>query len=412
MGMLVRNEADITAGALMVTTSRTEVGDPTFPISYIDVVIFAGRPFEFAQEAFGFLRAFSGCVWMATTLAFVATWSTYVGSSMASAVARQRHPDTGFSEHWSLWKHGNILESLEMLLSSFLSQGSSHLPKNTAQRSLVAVWFLSLIVLRTSFIGQTKASLVVRADFRTIEGIEDIARDDKITPIVVQGSGFLWLLETTKTDVFRKVLEKIRSRKAELKRHDLFSTATLKRILKGEAAMIFTQQPIAGEVNERCGKLGNMDGEFYYAPKLVAQLPVSMFMRKELDPKLRNRIDETIKLFIERGLVHKLFRDSGHEETPCRRESELSEQQRATTQSQMEGLQGIFLIWLVGLAAASLVLVAERLQHRWAATALGVNEGAATIPAARRGAGRVRRRRFAAITLLRRQTVQTEIPQQ
>ncbi|XP_049519096.1 uncharacterized protein LOC125943682 [Dermacentor silvarum] len=232
-----------------------------------------------------------------------------------------------------------------------------------SQRTLVAVWLLCLIVLRTSFIGQTKASLVVRADVRTIEGMEDLARDPKITPIVVPGSGFLWLLETSETDVFKKVLEKIRSRKAVFKRHDLFSVPILKRILKAKAAMIFTQQPIAGEMKERCSKLGDMDGEFYYAPKLVAQLPMTLFMRKELDKQLRASIGEMIELFIERGLVHKLFRDSGHEETPCLRESALS-QQVNTDRSQMDGLRGIFFTWLTGLALAALVLVAEQSHHR------------------------------------------------
>ncbi|XP_075534831.1 uncharacterized protein LOC142570325 [Dermacentor variabilis] len=234
-----------------------------------------------------------------------------------------------------------------------------------SQRNLVAVWLLCLIVLRTSFIGQTKASLVVRADVRGIEGIEDLARDPKITPIVVPGSGFLWLLETSETDAFKKVLEKIRSRKAIFKRHDLFSVPILNRILKGEAAMIFTQQPIAGEMKERCSQLGDMEGEFYYAPKLVAQLPISLFMRKGLDKELRASIGEKIELFIERGLIHKLFRDSGHEETPCLRESALSQQKVNTDRSQLDGLRGIFFTWLTGLALAALVLVAEQSHHRY-----------------------------------------------
>ncbi|KAH7986414.1 hypothetical protein HPB49_025977 [Dermacentor silvarum] len=96
----------------------------------------------------------------------------------------------------SSWlKYGRVLESLEMLTSSLLSQGSSHMPAHTSQRSLMAVWILCLIVLRTSFVGQTKASLVVRAGVHTIQGIDDLARDERLTPLVVKGSGFQWLLE-------------------------------------------------------------------------------------------------------------------------------------------------------------------------------------------------------------------------
>ncbi|KAH7932438.1 hypothetical protein HPB52_024555 [Rhipicephalus sanguineus] len=329
MGMLTRNEADITGGPLMITTSRAEVAHPSLPISYIDVVIFAGRPFHFSEEVFAFLRAFNWIVWLGTALAFLVIWVVYVGISAASALLRRTRPeDTGLGY---LQQHGSVLESFDMLASALLSQTSSHVPARMSQRNLVAVWLLGLIVLRTSFIGQTKASLVVRTDVRCIEGIEDVANDPKITPVVVPDSGFLWLLE-------------------------------------GEAAMIFTQQPIAGEMKERCSTLGDMDGEFYYAPKLVAQLPISLFMRKELDKQLRTSIGEKIELFVERGLIHKLFRDSGQDETPCLRESALSQQRIKTNRSQMDGLRGIFFTWLAGLAIATLALVAEKLRNNFSLT--------------------------------------------
>ncbi|XP_049270109.1 uncharacterized protein LOC119385906 [Rhipicephalus sanguineus] len=329
MGMLTRNQADITGGPLMITTSRAEVAHPSFPISYIDVVIFAGRPFHFTEEVFAFLRAFNWTVWLGTALAFLVIWAVYVGISAASALLRRtRSEDTGLGY---FQQHGSVLESFDILASALLSQASSHVPTRMSQRNLVAVWLLGLIVLRTTFIGQTKASLVVRTDVRSIEGIEDVANDPKITPVVVPDSGFLWLLE-------------------------------------GEAAMIFTQQPIAGEMKQRCSTLGDMDGEFYYAPKLVAQLPISLFMRKELDKRLRTSIGEKIELFIERGLIHKLFRDSGQEETPCLRESALSQQRVKTNRSQMDGLRGIFFTWLAGLAIAAQALVAEKLHNNFLST--------------------------------------------
>ncbi|KAH9369912.1 hypothetical protein HPB48_013917 [Haemaphysalis longicornis] len=321
-------EADITPGPLLTTTSRAEAADPSYPVAYADVVIFAGRPFEFSKNVFGFLDALSPLVWLATTMAFLATWAAYVGTSLASAAATPPHGV--YRSQLSIRRHGNVLRSFEMLLSSLLSQGSSHVPEAVSQRNLAAVWFLCLIVLRTSFLAQTKASLVVQDDVRIIEGIEDLAKDDRITPVVIQGSGFFWLLE-------------------------------------GEAAMIFTPDPVYGVLKDLCGKLGTMNGEFYYAPKVMAQLPLSMFTNKRLDPSLRSSIDKKIVLFIERGLVHKLHRDSGYEGAPCRRESALHEQ-KARSSSQMERLQGIFILWLSGIVISALVLAAEHLHQHWSAT--------------------------------------------
>ncbi|XP_049518972.1 glutamate receptor-like [Dermacentor silvarum] len=121
MGMLVRNEADFTGGPLMLTTSRTEAAQPSFPISYIDVVIFAGRPFYFTEEVFAFLRAFTGTVWLGTALAFLAIWAVYVGISTVSAAPRCAQPGGNGLLH--IMKHGSILESFDMLASTLLSQG-------------------------------------------------------------------------------------------------------------------------------------------------------------------------------------------------------------------------------------------------------------------------------------------------
>lgn len=105
----------------MVTTSRMEVAQPSFPISYIDVVIFAGRPFHFSEEVFAFLRAFTGTVWLSTALAFLALWAVYVGISVVSATPRSAHPEDNGLGHFM--KRGSVLESFDMLASSLLSQG-------------------------------------------------------------------------------------------------------------------------------------------------------------------------------------------------------------------------------------------------------------------------------------------------
>ncbi|XP_077553680.1 glutamate receptor ionotropic, delta-2-like [Haemaphysalis longicornis] len=266
MGMLVRNEADISPGPFLMTTERVRAANPTFPWAYEDMVIFAGRPLRFAKNVFGFLKAFSGPVWAATARA-------------------------------------------------------EHLPDATLPRALVTVWFLGIIVLRTSFLGEMKAALVVRADVTSIRGMEDVAKDDRVTPIVLRSSGFY-------------------------------------TVLKGEAVMIFVESPVAAMVDSRCERLGPLDAEFYYAPRPVTQLPMAMFMRKALDPALQNAVGAMIEVMIERGFLAKFYRDSRLERPPCRQQTAMG-QKRANASSQMDSLQGVFLAWLAGLLCATAALIFE-----------------------------------------------------
>ncbi|CAN8011104.1 unnamed protein product [Ixodes pacificus] len=144
-----------------------------------------------------------------------------------------------------------------------------------------------------------KAALVVRTDVSSIRGIEDVARDDSITPIVLQSSGFYWLFRTSKSETFQRVYKRIHRRRGDLPDKDMFSVTTLKRILKvtfsslcGKAVIIMMQTPVTASVKARCEQLGALDAEFYYAPNPIFQIPMAMFMRKDIDPWFRNGVGE------------------------------------------------------------------------------------------------------------------------
>ncbi|XP_077553679.1 glutamate receptor 3-like [Haemaphysalis longicornis] len=209
-----------------------------------------------------------------------------------------------------------------------------------------------------------KAALVVRTEITSIRDVDDLAKNERITPIVLRSSGFYWIFKQTKTDVFQKVLERVVRMNGAMAKDDMFTVRTLKRILKGEAVIIFVESALAAEVGEMCDKLGLFDSEFYFAPRPVTQMPMTMFIRRELDPALQTAIAQTIAMLIERGFLDKFYRDSGMERPPCRRQSAMG-QERANASSQMDSLQGVFFVWLAGLLLATVALFVERLWHRF-----------------------------------------------
>ncbi|KAH7968401.1 hypothetical protein HPB52_008260 [Rhipicephalus sanguineus] len=59
VGMLVKNEADVAPGPLVVTAQRVSVADPTVPYTYEEMVILGGRPKHFSSNLFSIALTFS-----------------------------------------------------------------------------------------------------------------------------------------------------------------------------------------------------------------------------------------------------------------------------------------------------------------------------------------------------------------
>ncbi|XP_075724573.1 uncharacterized protein LOC142767208 [Rhipicephalus microplus] len=169
-----------------------------------------------------------------------------------------------------------------------------------------------------------KASLVVRNEVPGIRSVEDLAKMESVTPIVLKESAFY-------------------------------------TYIKGEAALFMSESGVAAQMRGRCEKLVPLDAEFYYAPRPVTQMPLSMFTSKRLHPPLRWAIEKMIKIFVERGFIDKFYRDSRLEMPPCRR---LTAQSHSGNSPQLDSLQGVFFTLLAGLSMACAALLAEILRNR------------------------------------------------
>ncbi|KAL1427856.1 hypothetical protein MTO96_003188 [Rhipicephalus appendiculatus] len=184
---------------------------------------------------------------------------------------------------------------------------------------------------------------------------------EHVTPIVLKEAAFYTYIKEMPTDVFKKIMKRIKVQRGEMDQDSMFSLPVLRRILKGEAALFMSDSGVAAHMRGRCEKLVPLDAEFYYAPKPVTQLPLSMFTSKRLHQPLRWAIEEKILMFMERGFIDKFYRDSRLEIPPCRR---LTAQSHSGDGPQLDSLQGVFFTLLAGLSMASAALLAEILWHR------------------------------------------------
>ncbi|KAH6937687.1 hypothetical protein HPB50_003582 [Hyalomma asiaticum] len=307
-------EVDISPGPFIMTSERILVANPSFPWAYENMNIFAAKPLHFTTKVFGFANAFSGSAWMASAATLLLLWlvlaailsKSFAGKAGAHA---SRRAVSSSVRNWR-WSRCSRRTTEATSLS----------------RCLIAIWLLAVIVMRTSFLGEMNASLVVRTEVTGIQGIEDVAKMDHVTPIVLKGSGFY-------------------------------------SYIKGRAVMFMGESAVAALMADRCKKMAPLDAEFYYAPRPVTQMPLAMFTSKWLESALRREIDDMIKIFMERGFIAKFYRDSRLETPPCRSLVEQSHN-KGCAGPQLDFLQGVFLTLLVGLSVATTALLAEVLWHR------------------------------------------------
>ncbi|KAH8041356.1 hypothetical protein HPB51_014637 [Rhipicephalus microplus] len=248
-------EADISPGPFLISNPRIQVANPSFPWAYENMIIFAAKPLRFTTNVFGFANAFSGTVWAASIATLLLLWIVLAAVLSKTFPPKAATRTTGRRAVGRAMRRWCWSRALGALLRPLLSQGFESFPGSTLPRCLIAIWLLALIVLRTSFLGEMKASLVVRTEVPGIRSVEDLAKMESVTPIVLKESAFY-------------------------------------TYIKGEAALFMSESGVAAQMRGRCEKLVPLDAEFYYAPRPVTQMPLSMFTSKRLHPPLRWAIEK------------------------------------------------------------------------------------------------------------------------
>ncbi|KAK8786717.1 hypothetical protein V5799_023504 [Amblyomma americanum] len=205
-----------------------------------------------------------------------------------------------------------------------------------------------------------KASLLVKQDVERLWDIEDLAREQKIRPVLLRGSGFYQAIKYTRVDAFQKVYRRMVDQGGALPASELFSLSTLRDIQAERAAMIFTKVAINRRLHRYCRVL---QGEFYYARQPVTQVPMAMFVRRGLS--LRRTLDHKLGQMREGGLLDKWLAEisaPGCEAVVPPASSE-AEPEPGEGSASLSHFLATFLLLGLGLGCAVVVLFLENLIH-------------------------------------------------
>ncbi|XP_034244951.1 ionotropic receptor 25a [Thrips palmi] len=182
LGDLVAGRTDLLAADLTMTAQREEAIDfvpPYFEQSGISIVI--RKPVR-KTSLFKFMTVLRLEVWLSIVGALVITalmvWLLDRFSPYSARNTKYPYPCRDFTLKESFW----------FALTSFTPQGGGEAPKALSGRTLVASYWLFVVLMLATFTANLAAFLTVERMQTPVQSLEQLARQSRINYTVVEGS--------------------------------------------------------------------------------------------------------------------------------------------------------------------------------------------------------------------------------
>ncbi|XP_033217570.1 ionotropic receptor 25a isoform X2 [Belonocnema kinseyi] len=184
VGDLATGETDIAVAALTMTSEREEVIDFVAPYFEQSGILIVMRKTERETSLFKFMTVLRLEVWLsivgALTLTGIMIWllDKYSPYSARNNKKLYPYPCRKFTLKESFW----------FALTSFTPQGGGEAPKALSSRTLVAAYWLFVVLMLATFTANLAAFLTVERMQSPVQSLEQLARQSRINYTVLNNS--------------------------------------------------------------------------------------------------------------------------------------------------------------------------------------------------------------------------------
>ncbi|XP_065091293.1 ionotropic receptor 25a [Ochlerotatus camptorhynchus] len=184
IGDLVVGEIDFTMASMKMTAEREEVVDFVAPyFEQTGILIVMRKPVR-ETSLFKFMTVLRLEVWLSILLAIVATavmlWLLDKFSPYSAKNNKQAYPYD--------CRDFTLKESFWFALTSFTPQGGGEAPKALSARTLVAAYWLFVVLMLATFTANLAAFLTVERMQTPVQSLEQLSRQSRIKYTVVKNS--------------------------------------------------------------------------------------------------------------------------------------------------------------------------------------------------------------------------------
>nr|XP_003700444.1 PREDICTED: glutamate receptor ionotropic, kainate 2 [Megachile rotundata] len=184
IGDLARGETDIVIAALTMTSEREEVIDFVAPYFEQSGILIVMRKPVRKPSLFKFMTVLKVEVWLsivgALTLTGIMIWILDKYSPYSARNNKRLYPYP--------CREFTLKESFWFALTSFTPQGGGEAPKALSSRTLVAAYWLFVVLMLATFTANLAAFLTVERMQSPVQSLEQLARQSRINYTVLANS--------------------------------------------------------------------------------------------------------------------------------------------------------------------------------------------------------------------------------
>ncbi|XP_024225398.1 ionotropic receptor 25a isoform X2 [Bombus impatiens] len=185
IGDLAKGETDMVVASLTMTSEREEVIDFVAPYFEQSGILIVMRKPVRKPSLFKFMTVLKVEVWLsivgALTLTGIMIWILDKYSPYSARNNKRLYPYP--------CREFTLKESFWFALTSFTPQGGGEAPKALSSRTLVAAYWLFVVLMLATFTANLAAFLTVERMQSPVQSLEQLARQSRINYTVVANSG-------------------------------------------------------------------------------------------------------------------------------------------------------------------------------------------------------------------------------
>ncbi|KAG7159607.1 Glutamate receptor-like 11 [Homarus americanus] len=338
MGVVTRGEADIGLGYFIMTVSRAEDVDFTWPmiVSYSGIVAPRGGA---EVDPWGFLLPLQPLVWTAILTALLVLSS---GISLLDVCHSRKFVNGGS-------RTMDAYDLLRVLLQQDISKLSN---RWWWERLVLAVWMLMTLVLTRSYAGNLMALLAVRHISEPYKTLREVLDDPSVTMIWQENSANVQYFRSADQGMFREVREAETAGRVKFLQPSDYNKKVPVLLRRGDHVLIDAEillKPFKAEAFSSTGRCDFHTSREHYLT-IIAGLITQM--NSPLLPALHNRILR----ILESGLYDQWTKEITPNSTSC---AHPPTKITVNTSLSITNIWGMFVALGTGLALGLLMFVLE-----------------------------------------------------
>uniref|UniRef100_G3MT09 Ionotropic glutamate receptor C-terminal domain-containing protein n=1 Tax=Amblyomma maculatum TaxID=34609 RepID=G3MT09_AMBMU len=249
-----------------------------------------------------------------------------------------------------------IIESNWWLyVSAMFMESSTRTPRSLAGRLVLAVWWLTVVVLMNAFTGHMKATMMLVPEPERIDSVRDVSCHPDLRPFVWKGGAYEDLLKNAYgVEVYRIVWAMTVARDGLRDMNRLYEEENLRQVLEGTAVIMSDHTSQQYHMSRTCRRR-LAAGSYYFGEESSYPTKLAMAMRKGVDLGLLRLIDKRVSWLGESGIIQAWI------------EAELGDWQSCLSGSHEDTynalslfeVQSVFLLFFTTAALSLLVFCAE-----------------------------------------------------